>query len=178
MTQIQGLDKNTGLPSPIYASNGGLSVNTLATAMGVSGRSPKEVTKPHDAISLTQVTAQTNLSLVIVNLNQLSHAGEFALDCTITTNATAPGASRTLTLKWQYLSFTGATAPEVFGTGNHNTFDSRILNLVNAASTTRHFKIKPTELGLQSGQYLYLAIDHTARDSGSTLTITTRLIAV
>lgn len=148
------------------------------TFMRSGGRNPAVVATPHNAISLTQVTAQTNLNFVEIDLSALTHLGEFALGVTIATNATAPGASRTLTLKWQYLNVTGAAVAEVFGTGNHNTHRTKILNLPNAASATRHFRIDPTEVGLQSGGRLYLAIDHTARDSGSTLTVTTRLIAV
>lgn len=126
-------------------------------------------------INITSVDATTGASLQIVDVgyyaaNNLTQAEKLAVEVTILTNATAPGADRTVTVYYAFANAGAYTAAQMATAASN-----QILAVANATTTTRVYTLPVVYI---SGRYLYLWLDHTARDASSTLTLTVKVLGV
>lgn len=126
-------------------------------------------------LSITNVTSQSGVSLQEIDLQGIGATGYYsrdkvAVEVEVLTNATAPGSSRTLTVYYALAGKAGLTAAELATAASNQVCD-----LPNASATKRVYTLPVVYI---SGRYLYLYFDHTARDAGSTLTVTLRIIGV
>lgn len=126
-------------------------------------------------ISITSVDATTGTALQIVDLQDIAATGytskdKLAVEVSILTNATAPGANRTVTVYYAFAT-TGALTAAQMATASSN----QVLAVANATTTTRVYTLPVVYI---SGRYLYLWLDHTARDASSTLTLTVKVLGV
>ena len=127
------------------------------------------------SISITSVSSVTGTALQVVDLSgtgsvQYASRDKVSVEVEVVNNSTAPGASRTVTVYYGFASVGTYTAAQM-----GNNASNQVLSLANSASVTRVYTLPVV---YSSGRYLYLWLDHTARDAGSTLAITVRVLGV
>jgi len=133
------------------------------------------VIKDPITVSITSVSSVTGAYLEIVDLGDQSALNasardKIAVEISILNNATAPGAARTVTAYYGLASVGTYTAAQMATAAS-----SQVLAVENTVSVTRVYTLPVIYM---SGRYLYLWFDHTARDSGSVLTLTIRVIGL
>lgn len=127
------------------------------------------------SISVTSVDATTGASLQVVDVGGYiagitKQPDKLAVEVSVLTNATAPGANRTVTVYYAFADVATLTAAQA-ATASSN----QVLAIANSITTTRVYTLPVIYI---SGRYLYLWLDHTARDAGSTLALTVKVIGV
>lgn len=127
------------------------------------------------SIAISSVSSLTGVSLQIVDLKSTAAAAYYdrdklAIEVAIETNATAPGASRTVTVYYGFAIYGGYTAAEMATAASN-----QVLAVANTASVKRVYTLPVVYI---SGRYLYLWLDHSARDASSALTLTIRVLGV
>lgn len=152
-----------------------VSIALIALALFPSAARAQSALADPITISITSVDATTGASLQIVDVgyyaaNNLTQAEKLAVEVSILTNATAPGANRTVTVYYAF-AHTGAFTAAQMATAASN----QVLAVANTASVTRVYTLPVVYI---SGRYLYLWLDHTARDASSTLTLTVKVLGV
>lgn len=133
------------------------------------------VIKDPVTVAITSVSSVTGAYLEIVDLGDqaalsASARDKIAVEISILNNATAPGAARTVTAYYALASVGTYTAAQMATAAS-----SQVMAVENTASVTRVYTLPVIYM---SGRYLYLWFDHTARDSGSVLTLTIRVIGL
>ena len=126
-------------------------------------------------ISITSVDATTGTALQIVDLQGIGATGytskdKLAVEVSILTNDTAPGANRTVTVYYAFATADALTAAQMATAASN-----QVLAVANSTEVTRVYTLPVVYI---SGRYLYLWLDHTARDASSTLTLTVRVLGV
>lgn len=151
-----------------------LSVLALLCVFAAPARAAVALADPI-TISITSVDATTGTALQIVDL--LAEAArpydardKLAVEVSILTNATAPGANRTVTVYYAF-AHAGALTAAQMATAASN----QVLAVANSTEVTRVYTLPVVYI---SGRYLYLWLDHTARDASSTLTLTVKVLGV
>lgn len=157
LSDMSSLDKNSG-------AAGATTLRTIgaATAFGV-------VWNP-SAFTRSGTSAAIGQDLTQIDLNALTHRSEFGLFVAVVTNATAPGVSRSVTMRWQFSPDSGVT-----NTAQFRSSSSLTCSLLNSANGTQRFHVADRVFPL--ARYLYVWFDYPALDSGAQLTISPRLVA-
>lgn len=166
-TSLSAIETNTGGLSSLDKNSGVAGATTLrtigaATAFGV-------VWNP-SAFTRSGTSAAIGQDLTQIDLNTLTHRSEFGLFVVVATNATAPGVSRSVTMRWQFSPDSGVT-----NTAQFRSSSSLTCSLLNSANGTQRFHVADRVFPL--ARYLYVWFDYPALDSGAQLTISPRLVA-
>lgn len=142
----------------------------VATALLCTARAAEPVSGDL-VVSITSVSSLTNQALQVVDLlgigGSKTRGDAISVELEVLTGATAPGASRNITVYFGFSNLSTYSATEMA-----TSVENLEIDLVNSASTKQVFSLPVVFVG---GRYLYVWFDHSARDAGSTLTLTSRI---
>ena len=153
----------------IKGSNGAAVADDNPLAVRQFNASPAIIATPYSTKSFTTSANDGVYGKVVIDLEALDHRGEFVFETLITTGAAAPGAEKTLTVRWGF-----ATQGDITETQSDTLVNqSHVIALQNASVTPRYFT---SDITIQKARYLYVALAKTATDG--TLAATVRLVAI
>jgi len=149
-----------------------------------SALDPKTIATPISAFTTTVVTAATNLSPVVVDLESLrtQHNGLFNIEVLVTTGSPSPGTSRTITLKFAYSQSLFSPVSDCTIKAATRAYPM-VCNIPNVAAISAYefsalSLLNNLVANTQGGKYMYFWLDHSALDASAVLTITVRLVAL
>lgn len=118
---------------------------------------------------ISTITSETGILLQVVDTGKVYNLGEIAsLELEVTTNGTAPGAAKTVTMWYAFASKKTYTPAQLASAA------STVCALPNASATVALFNTANIPIG---AQYLYVWFDHTAVDAGATLALVLKVNA-
>jgi hypothetical protein len=151
-----------------------LGTKTAALSLSTTDATPplSTLATPHSAVAFSAGAAATSQSVVQVDLNSLTHRGEFAIECVVTGNGTSPGAG-TLLLKWAYSSDTPTVNAALANSFVSGAVNSQSIDILATINQSRRAIVRD----LAQARYLYLWLDVPTIAASATLTVTTRVVA-